>query len=229
MKIWFLLREGHVLGPHSPEEIESLLPQVQDPLIWGKGSPEWLSPDLWRKSLKDIESLSIKTSITTPETASWRYRIEGQEYAPVTFSKLLEMLRSQNDYSAIDVRSDKHRSWKEIYTVHKIVDALGISRRSTPRVPIMGTLDCESEKGTRKLRALSISEGGFGVNDASDLQIGEKLRVLLTSPNLFQPISATCEVVYVGKEGYAGLKFSVLPLETQSLIIEYVKKFDTED
>lgn len=230
MKIWFVLHNGQVTGPNTPEEIESLLPNLAEPLIWGKGSSEWLPPDKWRKQVKEVESSRPGTSATAPQDLiQWRYRIEGKEYAPCSFSELLNVLRGMKDYSIIDVRSDKHRSWREVYTVTSIVEALGISRRSAPRVPIMGTLDCETENGPRKLRVLSISEGGLGVGDAHNLQIGEKLRIQLQSPNLYQPILATCEVVYVGKEGYAGLKFTVLPMESQTLIIEYVKKFDTED
>lgn len=229
MKAWFLLRQGQVLGPFTPEEVEAQIPQCLDPLIWGKGLSEWMAPDKWRKSLREASLYPEVRTSTQTEATDWHYRIEGVEKPPVTFSQLLQFLRDQKDYSYIDVKSDRHRSWKDVYAVAAIVEALGISRRSAPRVPILGTLDCETEKGPRTLRALSISEGGMGVGDAEGLNIGEKLRIQLKSPNLFQPISATCEVVYAGKEGYAGLKFSVLPLESHSLIIEYVKKFDTED
>lgn len=230
MKIWFLLQQGEVVGPHTPEEIELMLPKLTEPLIWGKGSSEWLPPDRWKKHVKEFEASLLKSqNAQSPEPASWRYRIEGKEFPPVPFSELLNILRGLTDYSVIDVRSEKNRSWREVYSVHPIVDALGISRRAAPRVPIMGTLDCEAESGPQKLRVLSISEGGLGVSEAKELKIGEKIRIQLQSPNLYQPISANCEVVYIGKEGYAGLKFVVLPHESRSLIIEYVKKFETED
>ena len=44
---------------------------------------------------------------------------------------------------------------------------------------------------------------------------------------LFVTINTTCEVVYVGNDGYAGLRFVGLPEEFKSSIIEYVRKFAT--
>ncbi|MNL61128.1 hypothetical protein D3C87_1850130 [compost metagenome] len=74
---------------------------------------------------------------------------------------------------------------------------------------------------------ISVSEGGFGVNDAKNLQIGEKFMGTLTSPNLYVTINCTCEVVYVGSDGYAGIRFVGLPAEYKTSIVEYVNKFAT--
>lgn len=89
----------------------------------------------------------------------------------------------------------------------------------------MGTLDCEGVRGNFTAHILSISEGGLGITDAKHVKIGEKMKILLKSPNLYAPIHAFAEIVFVGSDGYAGLKFSGLQSESKSAIIEYIKKY----
>lgn len=222
-KIWFILSEGQVQGPYDPEEIEARLSSVKDPQIWGRGQSEWMTPLRWRQSLKDAGSVA-PASIQGQEL--WKVRIEGQEKAPMKYDDMIVYLKTLKDYSAVDLASEKG-VWKEIYALPRVVADLGISRRSHPRVPIVGTLACSGDKGEFACRVISISEGGLGVNDARDLQIGQRFESTLTSPNLFVTITSTCEVVYVGNDGYAGLRFVGLPMEFKSSIIEYVNKFTT--
>ncbi|NUN06195.1 MAG: PilZ domain-containing protein [Bdellovibrio sp.] len=221
-KIWFILSEGQVKGPHDQSEIETLLVSAKDPQIWGRGLPEWLNPTRWRQSLKNLQA----PSANSPEAEEiWHVRIEGKEKNPFKYSELVPFLKNLTDFSAVDVRHGENGAWKEVYAVPRVVEALGISRRSHPRVPIVGTLDCKSAQGDFSARVISISEGGLGINDAKSLQIGQKFKATLTSPNLFSSIDTTCEVVYVGNDGYAGLRFVGLPAEFKNSIIEYVNKF----
>ncbi|MNT95603.1 hypothetical protein D3C72_2375100 [compost metagenome] len=74
---------------------------------------------------------------------------------------------------------------------------------------------------------ISISEGGLGVTEVRNLQIGDRFTGNLNSPNLYMQINAICDVVYLGNDGYAGLRFANLPIEAKSSIIEYVNKFAT--
>nr|BFD62996.1 hypothetical protein BdHM001_16770 [Bdellovibrio sp. HM001] len=223
-KIWFILTEGQVTGPFDHAEIESRLSTAPEAQIWGRGQSEWMTPSKWRQSLK--EQSQITTASNEPP-GLWKIRIEGKEQPPMKYSDLIATLKKLRDYSAVDICTDNSKVWKEIYSIPRIVDDLGISRRSHPRVPMIGTLACESPKGEFSCRVISISEGGLGVNDAQNLQIGERFKGTLTSPNLFVTINTTCEVVYVGNDGYAGLRFVGLPEEFKSSIIEYVRKFAT--
>lgn len=222
MKMWFLLNDGQVSGPFEAAEIEAQLPQAQNPLIWGRHQTEWTAPDKWRKALQNQVNASPAAKDHAPH---WRGRVEGKEWPPMTYEQLLKQLKALSDFSAVDIKNDSFAGWREIYSVQRLVEDLGISRRSHPRVPIMGSLECEGKNGRFTARAISISEGGLGINETRDLSIGERFRATLTSPNLFVTISATCEVVYIGNDGYAGLKFIGLPMEAKSSIIEYVNKF----
>lgn len=222
-KNWFILSEGQVIGPFTPEEVESKLGSLKTPQVWGKGQGEWLEPAKWRNALREMPA---PKKLDT--THFWRIRIEGKEQKPLTHEELLKLLKTFRDLSHIDVFIEPSGPWREIYAVQELVDDLGISRRSHPRVPISGTLECElSEEAKTSFRVVTISEGGLGLTETQGLQIGQQFKSVLNSTNLYMPVQCTCEVVYVGQDGYAGLRFVDLTEEAKSSIIEYVKKFAT--
>lgn len=221
-KIWFILSEGQVTGPYNNTEIETHLNSSKDPQVWGRGQAEWMSVPRWRQVLKNYLSSESKEAKTE---SSWKVRVEGKEQGPLKYTDLISYLKTLTDFSTVDICPGSNSLWKEIYAYPQIAADLGISRRSHPRVPIVGKLVCDRPKGEFNCRVISISEGGLGVNDAGDLKIGERFKATLTTSNLFVTITCTCEVVYVGNDGYAGLRFVNLATEFKSSIIEYVNKF----
>lgn len=221
LKRWFILLEGQVSGPWSDQEIESRIDTGKETLIWGRGQAEWLSPERWRGVLKNMET---QASLEKQQHL-WKVKVGPQELSPMSFEEMLENLKEYSDLSNIRVWAEGYEDWREVFQVRKIMDELGISRRKHPRVPIMGSLKGDVSFGELNARVISISEGGIGVNSAKGLKIGEKFQGDLSSPNLFVTVSCTMEVVYIGAEGYAGMRFMGLGGEAKSAIIEYVKKF----
>jgi hypothetical protein len=220
-KKWFILHEGQVTGPFTVEEVEGQVTILDKPMVWGRGQKEWVSVDKWSK-------MSKEEVIGEPSSGGdriWKIRVGQIETKPMSHDQMIEYLKKQTDYSKVQIWTEGYNEWKDIYQIHKIMDELGVSRRQHPRVPIMGTLQCEGTSNTFMARALSISEGGLGVVEAPEVKIGEKLRTILKSANLPAPVQATCEVVYVGSDGYAGLKFVSIQAEAVATIISYVKKF----
>ncbi len=214
-----------ISGPFNKEDAESRL-QVGNPppMIWGRGQAEWATPEKWRQILRDGDPQDRRQHNPASERM-WKVRMGAHELKPMTHDQMIDYLRAQSDHGEIRIWTEGYNDWKDIFQIHKIMDELGVSRRNHPRVPIMGTLTCEGATGNLSVRALSISEGGLGVTDAHSMKIGERFKILLKSPNLYNPIHATAEVVYIGGDGYAGLKFLSLHAESKSAIIEYVKKF----
>jgi hypothetical protein len=223
--MWFILIDGQVTGPFEPTDIESKITGDDSSQIWGRGYSEWMTPPKWRIALKETPAPASMDAEVQP---LWKIRVDGQEKLPLRYADMIALLKTIKDVSSVDIFSDKNGYWQEVYSFPQVADALGISRRAHPRVPIVGTLQCESPKGDFSCRVISISEGGIGINDAKDLVIGDRFKGTLTSPNLYTTINATCEVVYVGGDGYAGLRFATIPTEFKSSIIEYVNKFATE-
>ncbi len=223
---WFLLLNSRVTGPFNSSEIETKVSESPQSLIWGRGQSDWVPFDKWTKLLLEFTENDRRNRQN--QERFWTIRINGQQLNPMKHEEMMTFLRNQNDFSQILIWTEGYEDWKEIYQIHKIMDELGVSRRNHPRVPIMGTLSCESAAGGFTARVLSISEGGLGITETPPLKIGEKLKTTLKSPNLFAPIHATAEIVYVGSDGYAGLKFVGLHSESKSTIIEYVKKFQDQ-
>lgn len=223
-KIWFILSDSQVTGPYDSTEIEARLSSAKDPQVWGRGQSEWMNISRWRQFVK---SSSAAETQQPKAHGTWKIRFEGTEQPSLKYPELISYLKTLTDFSVVDVCSEGSSAWKEIYAFPQLTADLGISRRTHPRVPIIGKLVCKHPKGELTCRAISISEGGVGVNDAQDLKLGERFKVTLTSPNLYTTINTTCDVVYVGNDGYAGLRFVGLPTEFKSSIIEYVKKFAT--
>jgi hypothetical protein len=221
-KGWFLLSDGQVAGPYTDTEVEERLKTAKEPLVWGRGQSEWSKPEKWRIALKAIQAQS---ALETQKTRLWKMRVDHKELTPMTLEQLVEQLKDYTDLSPVRIWTDGFDEWKEVYQVQKVMEELGISRRSHPRVPIMGSLKCEASVGIIAAKMISISEGGVGVNSATGLHLGEKFMALMSSPNLYIPVNAKLEVAYVGADGYAGLRFLEIPAEAKSAITDYVKKF----
>jgi hypothetical protein len=222
-KRWFLLMEGQVTGPFGDQELEThLTPAKGEPLIWGRGHGEWMNPERWRSAVK---ALNAQEALEAQKSRQWKMRVGATELTPMNLEELVEQLKDYTDLTSVRVWTDGFEDWKEVFQVQKITTELGISRRSHARVPIMGTLKCEAPAGIVTVKVISISEGGLGVTGVQGFHVGDKFRASMSSPNLFAPISATMEVVYLGGDGYAGMRFLGLPSEGKSAIIEYVKKF----
>ena len=220
---WFVLSQDIVRGPYDKTAVESMLSTTTDPLIWGRGQAEWLTPEQWEKMLLDMET--VVTRARQQQDREWRVRNGEQELPAMNYVQMLEYLRDQADHKDILIWTEGYSEWKEIYQIHKLLDDLGVSRRRHPRVPIMGQVDCEGPNGKFSARALSISEGGLGVTDLPGVRIGDKYKIHLKSPNLFTALHANAEVVFAASDGYAGMKFTGLANEAKASIIEYVNKF----
>jgi len=225
-KKWFALIDGQVRGPFTQDDLQGRLSGVANPLIWGRGQTDWVSPEKWATLSKEINAAQMGAD---RQERQWRVVIDGKELSPMSHDDMIHMLKGKPDLTHIRLWTEGYSEWREIYQIHKIMDELGVSRRTHPRVPIMGTLSCEGAGGTFTARLLSISEGGLGATESQQVKIGERLKIILKSSNLTTAIHATVEVVYVGNDGYFGMKFMALQTESQSLIIEYIKKFLTSN
>ncbi|MFN8945297.1 MAG: PilZ domain-containing protein [Pseudobdellovibrionaceae bacterium] len=225
---WYLLLDGHVVGPMTESEIDQKVTSPLDPvnqsetLIWGKGFPEWVQYSQWKTEKNQILQ---EESVKSPKDPLWKYKSHGITSQWMALSELLQSLKQLDDISQTQVSRDDNDSWRDVYQVAQLVDHLGITRRAHPRVPIMGTLEMELPTGAITARVISISEGGVGITDVRGVSLGQKFKAQLKSPNLFATINCNCEVVYVGQDGYAGIKFHNLNSEYHGAIIEYVKKF----
>jgi hypothetical protein len=226
-KKWFVLINGQVTGPFTESEADSAATEPKV-LVWGRGSPEWMDKTKWKKYLANPQADYGLKSTDAPVSAAnrmWKIKVSGSEMKPLKQTEMMEFLRTHNDHAEIQLWTEGYSEWKDIYQIHAIMDEMGVSRRKHPRVPIMGTLACEAAGTGFIARALSVSEGGLGITETGAIKIGEKFKGVLKSPNLKNLITCNFEVVYMGADGYAGLKFVGLDSESKAMVIEYIRKF----
>lgn len=223
MNIWFILIDGAVQGPFNKEQIELMIKEAKNPLVWGKGLSEWLSPTKWREHLATPQGKTLEA----PAKAEvlWSYQIKKKNFGPFDYQQLLKELRNLASHDEVLVQSTEQSVWIPLYSLDSMLSDLGISRREHPRVPILALLDCKAKDASFKLRMHSLSEGGAGVTSDHVLQIGENFDFTMNSPNLVMPIYGKAEVVFSGGTKEYGLKFVGLSADAQSLIADYVRKF----
>jgi len=72
-------------------------------------------------------------------------------------------------------------------------------------------------------RTVEIGEGGLGVVPASQLLVGESVRVEFLIPQLSMPVRATAVVRYQNRRSF-GLQFLRLPVEQQSIVRYWTRR-----
>ena len=223
-KKWFFLKDNEVQGPFRDSEIQSLIPQHPDGLVWGQGLQEWLKPEEWQKTLTDLQD--ILASLQSDMTPQWRLKQGTFEAGPFIYDQLIQVLKAHPEPSEVEVSSEDGTGWKSIYAYPTIVEEVGITRRSHERVPISGLFRYEKNGSQHDCLLSSLSEGGIGVLEAEGLSVGETIRGVIQSPQLPTSINCTCEALYRQEDNSWGLRFVNLPLEAKSLIVAYTQKFN---
>src|SRR5271169_959265 len=101
------------------------------------------------------------------------------------------------------------------------------STRSVPRykltVPLALTVLRSGIPNNIPGRTLEIGEGGMGVVPASELLVGESVRVEFLVPHMSSPVRATAVVRYQ-RERCFGLQFLRLPVEQQSIVRYWTRR-----
>lgn len=224
-KRWFLLFKNEVMGPLLTGEVKKQVSsEVSGAMIWWRGQKDWLPFTQWEEKLPEL----IQPKVAKAHTPIWKMVYQDKESKPMQFEELMENLRRLPEVSGVALWTEGLKSWQSIFTFHKIVEELGISQRKHPRVPINGSVVVSWGDHDLTGRPRSISEGGIGLQNIQGLKVGQSVRVLLRSPAIYTPIKATAEVVYIGADNYAGLRFTNMNTETESIIIEYVRKYFDE-
>jgi TonB family protein len=101
------------------------------------------------------------------------------------------------------------------------------SQRSVPRyklaVPLSLTVLRSGIPNNIQARTIEVGEGGMGVVPASELHVGESVRVEFLVPHMSVPVRATMVVRYQ-RERCFGLQFLRLPVEQQSIVRYWTRR-----
>ena len=248
---WFLQLNGTVKGPFTQDALQSTLQTFDDSttaqaLIWKRGLPEWVRASKFQTAkLQALETSGASDHETKTEMAPanddlfektftqtftqgafYRAQVNFVDQPLMTKNELLSLIAKQQDVSKVSIQDPKTKEWKEVYAFPDIVERLGLSRRKQPRVPILAQFTGKSNNNQEvSYRVITISQGGMGFTENHELKIGDEVEGQISSPHFFQSINVKAEVIYAGQDGYIGLKFTQIPDEARSAIIDYIKKF----
>lgn len=227
MAKWFINVEQEVTGPHSTDEVKSLVSEGHippDALVWAKPHADWVKANWWLENHhRLLEKMKKK-----PLEQHWHFAHNGDTHGPMTRQNLIESLKSIKNLNEVLVWTKGMKSWMEVFEFHDLLEDLGCNRREHPRAPAVGTVIVKSNNtGAPILGQLaSISQGGLGVKHVGNqLHMGDVVHLEIKCDALPSTVSASATVQYITDTGFAGLKFQQIHRESQNMIIDYVRGF----
>lgn len=224
---WFIHSEGAVLGPFTATEVEAQMKASKfgaDCLVWARGTNEWLPISQWKTLSAKVEenSKSVSQRVWYCDSGT------GQPAGPLTQSELVEHLKGLNRWDIVTLWGTGLLKWLPLFEVPEVMDLVGISRRENPRAPLLGQISISTTGSSgvpQILPCSTVSTGGFGVKNAGGLTRGDRVQIILRSSDFPNIIHAVGEVLYVSRAGEAGIKFTDLPTDSQTVIADHVRRF----
>ena len=224
---WFIHREGAVLGPFTPSDVDKQIASgyfTSDCLVWARGSNEWLAMAQWKTLVAKMGDGARPTA----ERVWYCDSGAGQPAGPLTQNELVEHLKGLNRWDIVTLWGTGLLKWLPLFEVPEVMDLVGISRRETPRAPLLGQVALTpsgSATPAQMLASLTVSLGGIGVKNAGFLQRGDRVQLAIKSRDIPTVIHVTGEVLYVSRVGDAGVKFSDLSAEARALLTDHIRRF----
>lgn len=229
MKVeWFLYINSNVSGPFTTQEIREKLDRGQissDTHIWWKGQQEWLPIRAWESYIED-NNLEEENS---DQKKIWNLKIHEKTILNINLRELVEKLKGIQNYTHVSVRKTDSAEWENIYARQEILTELGLSRRKFLRAPLMGSARIirEGSRFSYVVKTASLGQGGIGfLGQGTNITINSNVTMKVESPDLTGPLNVSGTVMYMLKSGYIGIKFSNTSAESQTIIMDYLKKFD---
>ena len=228
-KKWFIIEKDQISGPFTPTDIFNRLNkgELKEAQFWAKQKTQWMNESDFREEVRRDED-SLKRMHSARAANEWKVKTPDQQLGPLAYPQLIDFLKKQTELGNIKIWTEGYEEWRDVYSVYKILDDLGVNRRQHPRVAIQGVLLIEHTGGLIEVPLTTISEGGCGISKGYKLNIGDKFKGTVSSPALPHKIHCAAEVVYMGTDAECGLKFSNISMEGKSAIIDYVRKLSRE-
>jgi hypothetical protein len=228
---WFLYSNDVVSGPFSTETVQEKIATGvlgANPHIWWKGQREWIPVSTWIGQVDRI----VQTANDRAQKPVWYVDSGKSPTGPLTEKELIEHLKACSSLARVRLWAVGMEKWTSLFELSDVMELLGLSRRENERAPLMGTVAVSRSNDDPQgfvLRAASISAAGMGVQGRHDLRAGDSISVIVKSGEIPAPLHLRGEIAYVTSNGYAGIRFETVHPEAQSLIVEYVKKFNADE
>lgn len=227
-KIWFIYANEIVSGPFSTDQVKSDLDKgrwnANTTQIWWKGQKEWTYLQSWITNLDQI----LEGNKAQEQQAVWYAEQHGAQKGPLTKSQLVDFLKGLDDVKSVRLWTVGLNHWSNLFEFHEIISNLGMSKRTFERAPIVGHVSINKNGEIINKTLASVSGGGLGMKHCEDLLPGDILSLAIHSPLLTSPVRATAKVMYIEPNGYAGVQFQSIHIESKTTLMDYVRQFRTE-
>ena len=229
--IWFIHQGGSVTGPHSEVEVErrlgsgTLTPEV---LIWARGANEWQPISEWKTLQAKIAAIANANTgrVWYCDSGS------GQPAGPLTEAELIDHLKGFSRLESMLLWGSGLEKWTPLFEVADVMDLIGISRRESPRVPLLGQVavtQIGSSSPAQVLQTATVSNGGIGVKLAGFLTPGDRVQLVIRSRDFGSILHVTGRVLYVSRTGDAGIKFDETSAELRSVLHDHIRRFNSNE
>lgn len=228
---WFVHQEDNIYGPMTSEQVLSQLKSGElsyNSYIWRRGQVEWNPLSSWEDHLQaQMEDSALNNK-------KWKLRESHSQISEnMTFEEALSHLKRLRDLQRVSVCSQNENHWKPVYSSYAFMEALGLSRRSCLRAPLMGLAKVTRGQQSRfsyVVKTSTIGPGGLGVCGlGSNFTAGLPAEIRVESQDLGAPILVKGVIKYHTPQGFIGIAFAKLEDEAKTQIDDYVKQFEIQE
>jgi hypothetical protein len=195
----------------------------EESFIWWKGEKDWISLFQWKSNYPNI----VK-KLEGHYNTEWKIKCPADTTELMSFDDCIEYLKSVDLKTGVFICKSGSADWENIFTNSVFLNALEMTRRKFPRVPIVATakISKADSKFSYLVKLNVIGEGGIGVSGLTkNFPSGVPIDIKIEGANLATPIFAEGHIVYHTPDGVTGIEFNTISAEARSIIIEYVKRF----
>jgi hypothetical protein len=215
LKKWFVYDYRNVVGPLTTEELKFLVESgrfEEIDLYWTRGQKEWAPMSTWT----DQE--------VGAEDQVWYVSSGGFNDGPYSLTEIVDFLKIGEIPMTSKMWTEGLRRWATIFEMQQLTEALGISRRKHPRVPLRANVRLTTPVGDVLAEACTLSKGGLGLRGSMGFRNGQEISVMIEEAALGRPVYAKARVVYSSNND-TGLEFTSLSAENESAVVEYIQQF----
>lgn len=226
---WFVHHDEKILGPFSTEKILADLKDGEisyGAYIWSKGQVEWVPISEWETNLDKM------TSLSNGSHKRWKLRTPKEVTQDLEFDNVLEHLKSMDNFQMVAVSPQDENNWVPVYSSYAFMEALNLSRRNFLRAPLMGLAKVtrDASRFSYVVKTATVGQGGIGVYGLGpNFEPGTQVTLRVESEDLSATISVAGTVVYNTDQGFIGIRFGDLQAESTAVIIEYMKRFQSDE